>query len=227
MKCKNCGHENNNDNRFCIKCGKELDRDELVVCDVCGADNPSGSLYCIKCGREIGKKEFYADARIVNKKLCPKCGYKNNEYNLYCTSCGTSLDGAAVMQIYEYEKERTESRPVVSPSKKPYKYQKFTITTLVLTFALTLLPILGQFITITMSLISLFLSVKEYKESKSEPTKTAIVMSVIALICSIAIMAINIISLISYMNIHPYSDIFDDPDDQTVTMMIKNILIRR
>ena len=219
MICKYCGKENNDNNRFCVNCGKELDRDSLLTCDVCGKDNPVGSIYCIKCGRLLTQPSDSSSPKITNKKLCPKCSYKNDEKNNFCINCGESLEGAYIMPEYEYERPQENDKPVLSPKKAAYKYYGYTVTTLVLTFALMLLPILGQIFTTVMSIIAIILAKKEIRENGSEPAKTALIMSIIALICSVIFFSLGVIAIVDFINIEPYIDSVINNDDETITMM--------
>lgn len=60
MACKECGHENNPEARFCGACGAllEASRDEhrLVLCTNCHSKNMPGSKYCAGCGVALGHR---------------------------------------------------------------------------------------------------------------------------------------------------------------------------
>jgi hypothetical protein len=49
MKCSQCGHENLNDMRFCVKCGARLAR----YCAMCGAPMKPGAAFCAMCGKAV------------------------------------------------------------------------------------------------------------------------------------------------------------------------------
>ncbi len=55
MQCKNCDHDNPEDSKFCMKCGKELAASDAggAKCPVCGADNAVGALFCAACGKSM------------------------------------------------------------------------------------------------------------------------------------------------------------------------------
>jgi len=54
MRCENCGNENPEGSKFCIKCGKELGGPAPSVCPVCGAQIAAGALFCASCGKSVG-----------------------------------------------------------------------------------------------------------------------------------------------------------------------------
>ncbi|HOW54154.1 MAG TPA: DUF4234 domain-containing protein [Syntrophorhabdaceae bacterium] len=56
MQCKNCGHDNPEESRFCMKCGKEMAETGTggAKCTHCGAENIEGALFCVACGKSIG-----------------------------------------------------------------------------------------------------------------------------------------------------------------------------
>lgn len=54
MRCENCGNENPEGSKFCIKCGKELGGSAPATCPGCGAEIASGALFCASCGKSVG-----------------------------------------------------------------------------------------------------------------------------------------------------------------------------
>ncbi len=52
MLCPNCGQENQEEAKFCLKCGKEVGGPER--CSSCGKEIPQGALFCSGCGRSTG-----------------------------------------------------------------------------------------------------------------------------------------------------------------------------
>lgn len=56
MICNNCGNNNNDENKFCIKCGKELSvikNTSPNACPNCGAENGESSKFCVSCGKQL------------------------------------------------------------------------------------------------------------------------------------------------------------------------------
>jgi len=56
MRCENCGHENPEGSKFCMKCGKELGGSgpRIAACPHCGAEVAPVALFCASCGKSIG-----------------------------------------------------------------------------------------------------------------------------------------------------------------------------
>ncbi len=104
MYCQHCGHELENDSKFCANCGKKLLQEENEVKNTTdfGQDSNvekkeessisnkpkesfftiSKTLYCTNCGSNMG-----------NGKVCPNCNYKrNNGINNYCAYCAESIE---------------------------------------------------------------------------------------------------------------------------------------
>lgn len=56
MQCSNCGHENQEDARFCVKCGKSNDGSGsgTLYCSSCGKENLQGASFCAFCGASPG-----------------------------------------------------------------------------------------------------------------------------------------------------------------------------
>lgn len=54
MKCADCGHENDDDARFCEKCGNPLAR----VCPNCNSPIKPGASFCKNCGTPITQKSL-------------------------------------------------------------------------------------------------------------------------------------------------------------------------
>ncbi|HVR33070.1 MAG TPA: adenylate/guanylate cyclase domain-containing protein [Acidimicrobiia bacterium] len=51
MQCRNCGHHNSGDARFCARCGTGL----TVTCGVCGTVAEAGAAFCTNCGAPVGE----------------------------------------------------------------------------------------------------------------------------------------------------------------------------
>jgi TM2 domain-containing membrane protein YozV len=56
MRCFNCGQENQEEARFCVKCGKSVDGsgNGKAHCPSCGKENLQGVFFCAFCGASIG-----------------------------------------------------------------------------------------------------------------------------------------------------------------------------
>jgi len=56
MQCANCGYENQEDARFCVKCGKSIDvpGSRTIVCPSCRKENLQGIFFCSFCGAPLG-----------------------------------------------------------------------------------------------------------------------------------------------------------------------------
>lgn len=52
MLCPNCGQENQEEAKFCLKCGKEVD--VPTKCPSCGKEILQGALFCSGCGGSVG-----------------------------------------------------------------------------------------------------------------------------------------------------------------------------
>ena len=56
MICPNCGQENSEGFKFCVKCGKGLVESGAgpLTCPACGKENAQGALFCAHCGASLG-----------------------------------------------------------------------------------------------------------------------------------------------------------------------------
>lgn len=55
MKCKQCGAENREGNRFCQSCGSKLETE--IICAACGEKNDSSYSFCKNCGRPLNQSK--------------------------------------------------------------------------------------------------------------------------------------------------------------------------
>lgn len=55
MHCPNCGQENQEEAKFCLKCGKEVGGPSQ--CPSCGKEIPPEALFCSGCGRSISASQ--------------------------------------------------------------------------------------------------------------------------------------------------------------------------
>ena len=56
MRCSGCGYENQEDARFCVKCGRSIDGSDsnILYCPSCGKENLRGVSFCAFCGASLG-----------------------------------------------------------------------------------------------------------------------------------------------------------------------------
>jgi len=50
MKCPECGTENPEGAKFCMRCGGRLP----VLCAQCGTALPAEAMFCVECGAQVG-----------------------------------------------------------------------------------------------------------------------------------------------------------------------------
>jgi hypothetical protein len=63
MHCSNCGQENQEGARFCVKCGKSMDGSGsgILYCPSCGKENLRGVSFCAFCGVSLGAPQESKD----------------------------------------------------------------------------------------------------------------------------------------------------------------------
>ena len=101
MYCRYCGHEVENDSRFCLNCGKIINEEatsqidcqnEKTTEEISFSQNKQDPLfrlsklsYCTNCGSNMG-----------NSKACPSCHHKkNNGIDHYCAFCSAPIENGA------------------------------------------------------------------------------------------------------------------------------------
>ncbi|NOY57685.1 MAG: zinc-ribbon domain-containing protein [Calditrichaeota bacterium] len=59
MECRSCGHENQEDTKFCTQCGAELEKDtrESKYCPRCGMKNTTAARFCSDCGQSLSQNQ--------------------------------------------------------------------------------------------------------------------------------------------------------------------------
>ncbi len=73
LKCKDCGTENDDGQKFCSECGAKLVADEQPK----ASEDPSA---------------VHAESEAATEKICPACGSKNEPNEKFCSECGKPLD---------------------------------------------------------------------------------------------------------------------------------------
>jgi hypothetical protein len=91
MKCKYCGHENDDKEQFCTNCGMKLGetppapQSDQIRCEKCGFLNPRGADICGGCGQSLVEPQSLPGR-------CPGCGFDENPPNArFCINCGIRL----------------------------------------------------------------------------------------------------------------------------------------
>ncbi|MCM1368023.1 MAG: zinc ribbon domain-containing protein [Roseburia sp.] len=85
--CGECGAENIDEAKFCVKCGSAIaESDDGVTCPNCGTQNTADSAFCVKCGTSLIEKP---------PTECPSCGATLVEGAKFCAMCGTAIEVGA------------------------------------------------------------------------------------------------------------------------------------
>jgi len=88
MQCPNCGQENQEGSKFCVKCGKgvnEAGKETNICCSSCGEENYQGALFCAHCGASIG-------APTGNIGPCSQPGLQTPQPNMGGFTSSIALD---------------------------------------------------------------------------------------------------------------------------------------
>ena len=76
IKCKNCGSEVDENQKFCPECGEKIGN------------------FCKQCGAKLAKKQkFCPECGASQVFLCPKCNKEIDENSKFCPECGEKLGG--------------------------------------------------------------------------------------------------------------------------------------
>ncbi len=79
--CPDCGYEGEEDDKFCPKCGTELEKH--MVCPSCGNEVSEDDQFCSKCGTKIKLES--------SMSKCPECGVELSVEAKFCPNCGSEL----------------------------------------------------------------------------------------------------------------------------------------
>jgi predicted RNA-binding Zn-ribbon protein involved in translation (DUF1610 family) len=77
--CPTCGTVARDDDNFCAKCGKPIERKRL--CPTCGSEVSEDDVFCRKCGTEV---------RVAYQ--CPQCGAIATDDDPVCVKCGARFE---------------------------------------------------------------------------------------------------------------------------------------
>ena len=98
-KCKNCGHLNAENTKFCENCGAYLtetkapEPGKTKECKNCGYLNAENTKFCENCGADLTETKV---PELEKTKECKNCGYLNAENTKFCENCGADLIEAKV-----------------------------------------------------------------------------------------------------------------------------------
>jgi hypothetical protein len=106
MQCSNCGQENQEGAKFCVKCGKSIDGsgNGKVYCPSCGKENTQGVFFCAHCGASVGAPQGnvgYGNPSVPQGQQPYKGPYASNialDIILSIITCGIYwfIEGTAV-----------------------------------------------------------------------------------------------------------------------------------
>lgn len=83
--CGNCGSLNSLEQKFCVKCGLNLQVElKKKFCVVCGTANNYDALFCTKCQYSFSG---VSQVEMEGSWKCD-CGEINDKQNVYCIKCG-------------------------------------------------------------------------------------------------------------------------------------------
>ena len=71
MKCKKCNTDNDNNNKFCIHCGSELNIQSstgTLYCPACGIENNKTASFCAHCGNNLSSVNNSSSSKAKNKR---------------------------------------------------------------------------------------------------------------------------------------------------------------
>lgn len=72
MKCSSCGYHNEDNAKYCKKCGRELSSMGKRYCEACGKQLTDGAKYCKYCGGMVKTKNEQFSTEISEKKTKTK-----------------------------------------------------------------------------------------------------------------------------------------------------------
>ncbi len=111
MICKNCGHDNDENDLFCQNCGKELEKN----------NRPKINLSKNSVTKPETTETVSSDISTEENIFCKRCGHKLDKTDRFCDRCGKSV----VEEPARFEYVRPVIPPPIPP--QPVKNKKKTI----------------------------------------------------------------------------------------------------
>ena len=73
MRCNKCGYDNPDDAKYCINCGREIDKSN--VCKHCGAQLADDAVFCTNCGSRvnISTGQTIIEEKVKQSPLAKAC----------------------------------------------------------------------------------------------------------------------------------------------------------
>ncbi|WP_337483998.1 zinc-ribbon domain-containing protein [Porcipelethomonas sp.] len=101
MFCPNCGHENNNENKFCIGCGKDIRQEAEAFKKDKQDDTPEDKAY--KTEADTPSRAEEVKSIETEPGVCPECGYHNSPSSIKCVRCDFELKPSEAYDNRTYE----------------------------------------------------------------------------------------------------------------------------
>lgn len=101
MFCPNCGHENNNENKFCIGCGKDIRQEAEAFKKDKQDDTPEDKAY--KTEADTPSRAEEVKSIETEPGVCPECGYHNSPSSIKCVRCDFELKPSEAYDNQTYE----------------------------------------------------------------------------------------------------------------------------
>lgn len=117
-KCNECGFDNDDEMRFCGKCGAVLKSAAPEVCAKCGAELKPDMNFCGKCGAKV---EVNPDPFTEQLTKCPVCGAVNSPDAVFCGECGKPMSAPAQNTTQTTEASVAPQTVTSAPQAKPQK----------------------------------------------------------------------------------------------------------
>ena len=102
MICTKCGLDNNQNAKFCRRCGAKLETERPggktergLHCPRCGAPVKPGVKFCRNCGAKLENPELPEEKPRLPDPVCPGCGKPITPGVKFCNQCGHPVLSAA------------------------------------------------------------------------------------------------------------------------------------
>ena len=107
MKCKKCGAELLDTDKFCNQCGSKVVRKKK--CPECGAALREGAKFCPECGKTIGKESSDGDTKIFTKEELAEIPIADFEKNILSETEREMRGGRKASEEDEYRASKQDS----------------------------------------------------------------------------------------------------------------------